>query len=327
METPTHSLLDSSLPVEVPYFAELYCSDAEFDAFRNDLFPSPGATAEEFDRSRQHALKDNGTPRSPFMDALTVNEARYVDSTSLAVENKMPTDNGDVVYRSSGNPVLDLYIETKVGIGGELMRGLLETAWAEDPKLTLKVLFHARSIHLGKGEQKTVYRALGWLYQEQPKTFLTNLKWLVPPTIEKKTAKGDDTAMKHEQNPLQRTKDAYDEDDEFTLIDVPEKEGEADHSADNMVSLHTTLDQDAYLVKYGGSHGYWKDLLDILALAANDQLRPDGDPDKVLNHRQVKGISHNGQEDAKRMKLDRWSQQHERVLRMLVRIPSTRLCT
>ncbi|KAI6909605.1 hypothetical protein KC318_g2920, partial [Hortaea werneckii] len=36
-------------------------------------------------------------------------------------------------------------------------------------------------------------------------------------------------------------------------------------------------------VKYGVAHGYWKDLLNMLALAANDQLKVDSDPRSVLN--------------------------------------------
>lgn len=40
---------------------------------------------------------------------------------------------------------------------------VLARAWAEDPALTLKIIWNTGSIHDGKGDKELFYRAFGWL--------------------------------------------------------------------------------------------------------------------------------------------------------------------
>lgn len=37
---------------------------------------------------------------------------------------------------------------------------------------TLKIIFHARSIHEGKGSKKIFFRCASWLWEKHPRTFL-----------------------------------------------------------------------------------------------------------------------------------------------------------
>ncbi|KAI0262261.1 hypothetical protein BGY98DRAFT_1092197 [Russula aff. rugulosa BPL654] len=53
--------------------------------------------------------------------------------------------------------------------------GVLAKAWAEDPALTLKIIWNTRSIHDGKGDKELFYRAFGWLYEHHPRTAISNL--------------------------------------------------------------------------------------------------------------------------------------------------------
>ncbi|KAJ6445074.1 integral membrane protein [Purpureocillium lavendulum] len=180
-------------------------------------------------------------PTSRFMDGL----ARHGQPPDM--ENKMLTENADVAFRSTTDARVDLFAELEDVISGPRLRQTLEASWAVDSLATLKIIFNARSIHLGKSSRRTFYRAAGWLYQNHPLTLIANLRWLSRPVIEKKVQKEGE--------------------DDLVLIDAPVEEDE-----------RTKLD-----VKYGVSHGYWKDLLNILALAANGKLDALADPRDVLN--------------------------------------------
>jgi hypothetical protein len=79
-------------------------------------------------------------------------------------------------------------------------------------------------------------------------TVLANLPWMVRSVIEKKVKK------KSEDEPV-----------------MAEREGEEA--------------KDDYDVLHGVSHGYWKDLLNILVLAVNDEFHVLGDPRSVLYRR------------------------------------------
>ncbi|KAI7204773.1 hypothetical protein KC352_g18450, partial [Hortaea werneckii] len=83
-----------------------------------------------------------------------------------------------------------------------------------------------------------------------------------------------------------------------------EEDGEAssdfemvdDKSEGELKNKKIEIEDDASLsefdVKYGVAHGYWKDLLNMLALAANDQLKVDGDPRSALNVMRPQNKSH-----------------------------------
>ena len=174
------------------------------------------------------------------------------DSEVQDMENKMLTKNADVAYRSTTNPLVDLFTELETVVSGPIMRQLLEAAWSHDELGTLKIIFNARSIHLGKSDRHVFYRCAGWLAQNHPLTLVSNLRWLCRPIIEKKAekkdpARGDDVVVMVED-------------------DIPAGD-----------------DPRGFDVRHGVSHGYWKDLLNILALAANDKLGPLHDPKDLLN--------------------------------------------
>ncbi|KAM4054404.1 hypothetical protein HRG_005274 [Hirsutella rhossiliensis] len=187
----------------------------------------------------------------PFMQGL-VNHHRHQPAPPGLPANKMLTENADVALRSSTNPLVDLFAELEDVVSGPRLRQLLDAAWAEDPSATLKLIFNARSIHLGKGSRGSFYRAAGWLAQNHPLTLVANLGWLSRPVIEKKagTAAGE-------------------ADEDVVLVEGPRSDEE---------DGWTRLD-----VKHGVAHGYWKDLLNILVLAVRGKLDVLADPRDVLN--------------------------------------------
>ncbi|TWU71558.1 hypothetical protein ED733_000114 [Metarhizium rileyi] len=131
-------------------------------------------------------------------------------------------------------------------ITGPRLRDALEAAWKDDALITLKTIFNSRS-YLGKGSRFTFYRAAGWLAQNRPLTLVSNLEWLCRPVIEKKVDKQGD--------------------DDLVII-------EAEKDLD---------ERTAFDVKHGVSLGYWKDLLNLLALAVNNTLDVLSNPRDVLN--------------------------------------------
>ncbi|KAF2482007.1 hypothetical protein BDY17DRAFT_252702 [Neohortaea acidophila] len=193
--------------------------------------------------------------------------------------NKMLTENGDVAFKDSGAVLVDLFAELEDTISADRLKKVLEQAWAEDALSTLKIIWNARSIHLGKSSRVTFYRAVGWLYRNHPLTLITNLPWLVRPVIRKKAPKeasGNWTDAGKDVDVV----DAEDADSDFELI-----ENEDDDEKGEPVRKRAKVDDGLaeFDIKYGVAHGYWKDLLNILALAANNELKVDGDPRKVLN--------------------------------------------
>ncbi|KAE9965621.1 hypothetical protein BLS_007498 [Venturia inaequalis] len=195
-----------------------------------------------------------------------------VEPTKIVIEkndNTTQTDNGDDALVSTKNPLVDLFYELKEDFVADQMEQTLAQAWNRDSLATLKILWNSRSIHLGKGTRPGAYRALGWLYQHHPQTFIANLIWLVRPVINLKPAKKDDA----EEN--KKGGSAVKSDDEFDVIGTAE--GLPTNPA--AVGASTTL----YDVDNGGAHGYWKDLPNLLALAVNDQLKINGDVGKVFN--------------------------------------------
>ncbi|EPS98363.1 hypothetical protein FOMPIDRAFT_41926 [Fomitopsis schrenkii] len=131
-----------------------------------------------------------------------------------ATANRTFTENGAPAYSSTTSPLLDAFQELRPHVHGDNISPLLESAWKQDPELTLRIIWNARSIHDGKGEREVFYQAFGWLYEHHPRTAIENLPRLVEPLCTR--------PRKSEAMP----------------------------------------------------HGYWKDLLNIVALAALDELRP-----------------------------------------------------
>ncbi|KAK0940362.1 hypothetical protein LTR29_008101 [Friedmanniomyces endolithicus] len=207
---------------------------------------------------------------SRFMDGLLAD--KKATPSFDARDGKMLTENADVAHRTSGEVLVDLFYELEAVISGSRLSDLLEQAWESDSDATLKIVWNARSIHLGKSDRMTFYRAVRWLAEKHPVTLLTNLPWLVRPLVQKKVPKPEH--KKNDATPANGTGDVEvidvkDADSDFEIID------EQDESDGRQPAKKPRLDDDAALtefdVRYGVAHGYWKDLLNILALAANDK--------------------------------------------------------
>lgn len=237
--------LRTSYPVLFPSHEALFKSHAEYDSFLvNELRGLHRVVSLE-------SLEDS-------MDGVTVTaeekesirkEKRNDDEKFF---NLMLTENSDVAFRSTNSPVVDLFCELEEVVSGPRLQELLEAAWAEQPLVTLKIIFNARSIHLGKSSKHVFYRAAGWLAENHPLTLVGNLRWLSRPVIEKKVRKEGE------------------KDSAEGFVKVEKRDGIEDAA-------------DRFDVQYGVSHGYWKDLLNVLALAAEKKLKVLENPRDVLN--------------------------------------------
>ncbi|KAL5114476.1 hypothetical protein ACEQ8H_007619 [Pleosporales sp. CAS-2024a] len=281
-DTPVHTVLDSSFPVLLPKQDALFLSDDEFvacitrdlasrtqeqfkstpekpsnvgqgdntalsDANPSTLSPSKRRASEEVDNDH--------VPKAPLIVGLEKHRAHQRTLAYPAAANKTLTANLDVTFLSSLNPLVDLFYELEGETGGLRLHTLLEAAWKEDAALTLKIVFNTRSIHLGKGNKIAAYKAFGWLAVEHPLTLLRNLPWLVRPVIAKKMPKPEDAKV--------------------TSNDAEEDLGTAGAEEAAPANVHHG--------HYGRSHGYWKDLLNLVVFAASDQLTVNGDPGSILN--------------------------------------------
>ncbi|MCJ1392797.1 hypothetical protein MMC18_005668 [Xylographa bjoerkii] len=267
------SSMDSSFPVELPHDPALVLAEADFNNYIHKLLSDKSATTRSTGNEEALAeleikspvsddfamVSDEATaaPKSSskFMDGLLDATATSKDehaggefealNTELAAQNKMLTENDGIAYRSTTSALLDLFSELEKTISGSRLQDLLESAWKEDSLATLKIVWNARSIHLGKGEQESFYRCLGWIKAEHPETVVVNLPWLFRPVIEKKVKKEDEEAAV-------------------------------------MVEREILTDKD-FDVLNGVSHGYWKDLLNLLVLAVNKELEVLGEPRELLH--------------------------------------------
>lgn len=228
-------------------------------------------------------------PTQPFMKGLLSHETearkkqeKLQQQQQAGSENLMRTENNDIAYRSTNEPLLDLFAELEEVISGPLLYELLNMAWQRDPLMTLKIIYNARSIHLGKASRTTFYRCAGWLAQYHPFTLVANLRWLSRPVIVKKVEKPDG------------------EGDDIVVVVEPE------HDKDDQ-------DATAFDVKNGVSHGYWKDLLNILALSVNEQLTVLANPKDILNvTRDIHEPGRKKHVDAAEAKKKRHEIRHER---------------
>ncbi|KAL2208436.1 hypothetical protein CC79DRAFT_1304723 [Sarocladium strictum] len=235
----------------------------EADTFESTTLMTESTTAEmrrdlkdmEMDADEATEEDVSGRPKvetkNTFLDLLHQYDERKSQQNNRSaqnMENKTFTTNGDLTNASTLNPLVDLFAELEDTVSGPRLQDLLRAAWEADSLMTLKIIFNARSIHLGKSSRVTFYRCAGWLAQNHPATLVANLRWLARPVIEKK--------------------------------------GKKDPKDEDLVVVDEVKDEDDPLrfdVKHGVAHGYWKDLLNILALAANGELTALSDPSGVLN--------------------------------------------
>ena len=238
------SSMDSTFPVFLPQLDSISneAAKAALDLSDDEGFETISEPAQPVS---EHPDKRDG---SKFMEALSTAKPlsqHEVTVAAMAADNRMFTENQGIAHVSTTSALLDLFSELERTVSGERLQALLAAAWMENPLATLKIIWNARSIHLGKGEQESFYRCLGWMKDEHPKTVIANLQWLVCSTIETRVKKEDPEAA--------------------VLLDD-----------------RSTVEND-FEVPQGGSHGYWKDLLNILVLAVNNELKVLGTPRQLLH--------------------------------------------
>lgn len=288
-----HSLLSTNFPVLLPDLPQLQFTKPEYETYVKTLLAATesksvvsssqsqdGDGKDAKDGSMQiESTKTEETPEAPFITGLLADKATIPSFDDR--DGKMLTENADVAHSTSGRALVDLFFELEDVISAARLKEVLEKAWEDDAEATLKIIWNARSIHLGKSSRNTFYRAVGWLAENHPVTFVTNLPWLVRPLIQKKAPKKDDEKKDADDKDIEMV-DAKEADSDFELVD---EEGEElkDQPEHKKPKLDTDAELAQFDVKYGVAHGYWKDLLNLLALAANDQLKVDGNPKSVFN--------------------------------------------
>ncbi|KAI8938741.1 hypothetical protein NX059_004608 [Plenodomus lindquistii] len=298
--TPKHSVLNSSFPVLLPTDAALFMSENDFQTLLKKKLSSINMDQVTDEITSIVGTNNTATekvPKAPFVEGLEKHAAHHRTSKDLAADNKTLTQNADVTNISSNNPLVDLFYDLGENTAGDKLKSLLENAWREDALMTLKIIFNARSIHLGKSNRVASYKAFGWLAENHPMTFLANLKWLVRPIIAKRAPKPDDQ---------EKTKDA---DEDFEML----QEEDADPGK-------------AHDVRFGVSHGYWKDLLNLVVFAANDQLTFNGDPSALLNQKPDESSAGKRKRTwdavaAKKMRQEKKMKQNECVQKKLTQDP------
>ena len=94
--------------------------------------------------------------------------------------NKTYTENGSVIYRSTGRDCLDLFAtigalrrESEQEITARFLR-----AYAEDPDLAMKILFYGRDVRGGLGERRVFRILLRWLAVSKPESVVRNLPYV-----------------------------------------------------------------------------------------------------------------------------------------------------
>ncbi|KAF5353119.1 hypothetical protein D9758_008788 [Tetrapyrgos nigripes] len=120
--------------ISLPHIPELYDPN-----FLDLLLPPPKEVNVE--------MKDDTTiPRNAMMEALQANTTRTF------------TQNGALAFNSTGSPTLDAFNALTAKTSSRDIAYHLRKSWAEDPSLTLRLIWQLRSIHEGKGETEAFYR-------------------------------------------------------------------------------------------------------------------------------------------------------------------------
>jgi len=110
----------------------------------------------------------------------------------------------------------------------------------------MRIIFHARSIHEGKGFKIGFFRCVAWLYDNHPRTLFANLHLIVDPTCERARSKKRDAAKAERKLAANKG------------VAVLDDEGEIEKAAEPEYPPRP--------------HGSFDDLNDLLMLALNGQL-------------------------------------------------------
>jgi hypothetical protein len=190
----------------------------------------------------------------PKPDAPPAPGATFMAATTQD-SNRRRTTNLAPGFSSTLDPTLDAFDGLSQQTNWNDIKPLttLRRSYEHDPVTTVKIIFNLRSIHEGKSEREGFYRAWGWLYREHPRTAIANLPALVEPLIERKRREKKDG----EEN-----------------LDTGSGASNGDSEEGVLVDLLDEPPEDVAV--RGLSHGYWKDLLNLLVLAMEGELDANG---------------------------------------------------
>ncbi|KAI9026580.1 hypothetical protein CLU79DRAFT_742400 [Phycomyces nitens] len=177
----------------------------------------------------------------PFMDALLATRHSVRGRRNKRQVNSTRTTNGALAHVSSLDSRLDLYYQ----LGGQnwevkTMFDLLEKSWIQDPLRTLQIIFCARSIHRGNSAKDRFYLAFGWLISKHPQTALANLPGLTSGTV--------------------------------FVPKIPKKDVAAEKDGWDIVEENPEEKKKKPLRGQYKSHGYWKDLSNLLTIYATGEI-------------------------------------------------------
>jgi hypothetical protein len=136
MSTSASAAAFTSQIVTLPHIPELFHSN-----FLDVLLPPRLALSSDANVADAPVV-----PKSAFMDALK------------SVAHHKVTENGAPAFSSTLSNTLDAFQSLSVHMDNLTIDGVLARAWADDPALTLKIIWNTRSIHDGKGDKELFYR-------------------------------------------------------------------------------------------------------------------------------------------------------------------------
>ncbi|KAK4054032.1 hypothetical protein OIO90_003677 [Microbotryomycetes sp. JL221] len=155
-------------------------TDDKYDELVSSLEPTSTVKADSPATTDADVFAPSNNPLFAALRTPQLKVHQQATNVNKEVENLTLTDNMGVTNLTTLSPTLELFNELGVTKKQHLKR-LLTDAWAEDPLLTLKIIWASRSIPRGKGERETFTRAAAWLASEHPQTLVRNLNMLVKP--------------------------------------------------------------------------------------------------------------------------------------------------
>ena len=86
------------------------------------------------------------------------------------------TENGAIAFKTTGNPILDLFISSVRDFNQNKITELLEDSWLTDKEMTVQLIHSTRDVRTGKGEKKLGQYMMSWLRKNYLSTYIINLE-------------------------------------------------------------------------------------------------------------------------------------------------------
>jgi Domain of unknown function (DUF2828) len=101
-------------------------------------------------------LPPQSVPKNHSDVAPPVPKNAFIDALKSVARHKF-TQNGAPAFSSTLSSTLDAFQCLSTEMSPARIDALLAKAWEEDPALTLRIIWNARSIHDGKGDKELFY--------------------------------------------------------------------------------------------------------------------------------------------------------------------------